>query len=223
MSPLRAFRFSVFALLASFLFVSLSSAQVPTGRQYLDGTWRMQSSCQDSAKAEQISTVGFDASKWHPAEVPGTVVGALVTDKTLPDPNFGMNLKSFPGFVMDNRGVFATRDMPENSPYRCSFWFRTEFSTPNSSKPTSWLHFLGINYRANIWLNGKKVADKADAAGAYREFEFRVQDALKKGANNALAVEIFAPEKWDLGITWVDWNPTPPDKDMGIWREVFLS
>ena len=40
---------------------------------------------------------------------------------------------------------------------------------------------------------------------------------------NALAVEVFAPEKNDLGLTWVDWNPTPPDKDMGIWREVFLS
>jgi exo-1,4-beta-D-glucosaminidase len=50
-----------------------------------------------------------------------------------------------------------------------------------------------------------------------------VEDALKRGGSNALAVEIFAPEKWDLGITWVDWNPTPPDKDMGIWREVFLS
>ena len=47
--------------------------------------------------------------------------------------------------------------------------------------------------------------------------------ALKKDSSNALAVEIFAPEKCDLGITWVDWNPTPPDKDMGIWREVFLS
>ncbi|HXX14250.1 MAG TPA: glycoside hydrolase family 2 TIM barrel-domain containing protein [Candidatus Eremiobacteraceae bacterium] len=204
-------------------FASALCAQVPANRQYLDGTWRMQSSCVDSSKGEQISSTGFDASKWIPAEVPGTVVGAQVTDKVLPDPDYGMNLKSFPGFVLDSKGVFATRDMPDNSPYRCSFWFRTEFSVPDSSYSTPWLHFLGINYRANIWLNGKKVADKADVAGAYREFEFRVGDALKKGSRNALAVEIFAPEKWDLGITWVDWNPTPPDKDMGMWREVFLS
>ena len=65
----------------------------------------MQSSCRDSAKGEQISVAGFDASKWHPAEVPGTVVGALVTDKSLPDPNYGMNLKSFPGFVSDTKGA----------------------------------------------------------------------------------------------------------------------
>jgi len=210
-------------LFTCILFVSYSSAQTPATRQYLDGTWRMQSSCKGSAKGDQISTVGFDASKWHAAEVPGTVVGALVTDKTLPDPNFGMNLKSFPGFVSDAKGLFATNDMPADSPYRCSFWFRTEFATPSSSKPTAWLHLLGINYRANVWLNGKKVADRAEVAGAYREFELRVENALKRGDSNALALEIFAPEKWDLGITWVDWNPTPPDKDMGIWREVFLS
>jgi exo-1,4-beta-D-glucosaminidase len=223
MHPLRAFRFSIFMLFTCILFVPYSSAQTPATRQYLDGTWRMQSSCKDSAKGDQISTVGFDASKWHAAEVPGTVVGALVTDKTLPDPNFGMNLKSFPGFVSDTKGLFATNDMPADSPYRCSFWFRTEFATPSSSKPTAWLHLLGINYRANVWLNGKKVADRAEVAGAYREFELRVENALKRGDSNALALEIFAPEKWDLGITWVDWNPTPPDKDMGIWREVFLS
>ena len=45
----------------------------------------------------------------------------------------------------------------------------------------------------------------------------------RKGAN-AIALEIFAPLKNDLGITWVDWNPTPADKDsLGIWKEVFLT
>jgi exo-1,4-beta-D-glucosaminidase len=224
MSLLRAFRFSVLLLAACLISTSFLVAQTPLTRQYLHGTWRMQSSCLDNAKGEQISTAGFDASKWHAAEVPGTVVGALVTDKSLPDPNYGMNLKKFPGFVSDTKGLFATRDMPADSPYRCSFWFRTEFATPDSSsKAASWLHFLGINYRANVWLNGKKIADRADVAGAYRAFEFRVNDLLKKDGPNALAVEVFAPEKNDLGLTWVDWNPTPPDKDMGIWREVFLS
>ena len=88
---------------------------------------------------------------------------------------------------------------------------------------TDWLHFNGINYRANIWLNGQKVADAKDVAGTYRTFEFNVTKFLKRGERNALAVEVFAPGKDDLGITWVDWNPTPPDKDMGIWKEVFLT
>ena len=224
MPVLRALRFSAFLLFSSFVFTSFTMAQTPADRHDLHGTWRMQSSCLDKTSGEQISVAGFDAAKWHPAEVPGTVVGALVTDKSLPDPNYGMNLKKFPGFVSDTKGLFATRDMPADSPYRCSFWFRTEFSTPGSSaKPAAWLHFLGINYRANVWLNGKKIADRADVAGAYRTFEFRIDQLLKKSGPNALAVEVFAPEKNDLGLTWVDWNPTPPDKDMGIWREVFLS
>jgi exo-1,4-beta-D-glucosaminidase len=224
MSALRALRFFVLILLTCLLSASFLTAQTPTRRQYLHGSWRLQSSCIDSGKGDQISVAGFDASKWHVAEVPGTVVGALVTDKTLPDPDYGMNLKQFLGFSSDTKGLFATRDMPADSPYRCSFWFRTEFSRPDSFAGRAvWLHFLGINYRANVWLNGQKIADRTDVAGAYRTFEFPVAQLLKKDGGNALAVEIFAPEKNDLGLTWVDWNPTPPDKDMGIWREVFLS
>jgi exo-1,4-beta-D-glucosaminidase len=72
-------------------------------------------------------------------------------------------------------------------------------------------------------VNGQKIGDKADVAGAYRTFEFPLKAVLQPGGTNVLAVEVFAPEKYDLGLTWVDWNPTPPDKDTGIWREVFLS
>jgi exo-1,4-beta-D-glucosaminidase len=82
---------------------------------------------------------------------------------------------------------------------------------------------LGINYRANVWLNGQKIADASDVAGTFATFEFNVSKALHAGTANALAVEVFAPSKNDLGISWVDWNPTPPDKDMGIWKEVFLT
>ena len=86
-----------------------------------------------------------------------------------------------------------------------------------------WLHFDGINYRANVWLNGKKIADAADVAGAFRVFEFNVTAWIQAGKPNALAVEIFAPEKNDLTINWVDWNPMPPDKNMGLWKDVFIT
>jgi exo-1,4-beta-D-glucosaminidase len=190
----------------------------------LQGMWQMQSSCEDKFGGDTISFVGYAAKGWHAAEVPGTVVGALVGDKSLPDPDYGINLKSFAGFSSSPEGPFSNRDMPADSPYRCSYWFRTEFATPPAlAGKVIWLHFLGINYRANVWLNGKKIADRAEVAGAYRSYEFRISDLLNLSGKNALAVEVFAPEKNDLGLTWVDWNPTPPDKDMGIWREVFLS
>ena len=221
--------FAPLAILLSALFFSDSAALAapassPESRISLHGSWQLQSSCVDKSSAESVSTPGFAAKDWHKAEVPGTVVGALVTDKTLPDPDYGMNLKNFPGASLGGEEPFSNRDMPSDSPYRCSFWFRTEFPTPAGlANKAVWLHFLGINYRANIWLNGKKIADQADVAGAYRSYEFRVNPLLNKSGINALAVEVFAPEKNDLGLTWVDWNPTPPDKDMGIWREVFLS
>jgi len=184
----------------------------------------MQSSCKETAKGEQISVAGFGTEQWISAEVPGTVVGAQVGAKVLPDPDYGMNLTKFPGFDANRHSLFSNVDMPADSPYRCAFWFRTEFdSAKDAAKQATWLHFLGINYRANVWVNGKKIADKADVAGAYRTFEFPLAAVLRAEGTNVLAVEVFAPEKYDLGLTWVDWNPTPPDKDMGIWREVFLS
>src|SRR5215469_3863616 len=212
-------------LFAAFFSIKTTRAQdSPAGRIFLHRGWRMESACKLSAKPEALSTLDFDDSKWHIAVVPGTIVGTLVTDKTLPDNNYGENLKSFPGAFNDNKHQAANLDMPADSPFRCSFWFRTEFATPPAfANRLVWLHFLGINYRANIWLNGRQLANRDDVAGAYRAYEYRINDLLNKTGKNALAVEIFTPEKNDLALTWVDWNPTPPDKDAGMWREVFLT
>ena len=185
--------------------------------------WQLQSSCDVKASAEQVSTVGFDAKAWHRSDMPSTVVAALVADKTYPEPTYGTNLRKFPGFSDDRQHFFSNLDMPKGSPFACSWWFRTEFTLPTDrAGKTNWLHFLGINYRANVWLNGKKIADANDTAGTYVAFEFNVSKALRAG-QNALAVEISAPGKNDLGLTWVDWNPTPPDKNMGFWKEIFLT
>jgi len=227
MSPSREFSARMlggaFVSLLLSMIVAAATEPLPA-RIYLHKNWQIQSSCDVKAAGEQISAAGFDAKGWHKAAIPATVVGALVTDKTYPDPNFGTNLKSFPGMNYSDKNLFANQDMPEGSPFRCSWWFRTEFTLPvGESKRTQWLNFLGINYRANIWINGHKVADAADVAGTYRSFEFNVSKFVQPGKANGLAVEVFAPEKDDLGITWVDWNPTPPDKNMGIWKEVFLE
>src|ERR1700687_5678216 len=195
-----------------------------TAQLFLHKNWLLQSSCEVKATGEQLSTPGFDASAWHHTDLPSTVVGALVNDKTYPDPTYGTNLRSLPGMDYSSKSFFALQDMPKDSPFLCSWSFRTEFTLPSGDGlKTKWLHFLGINYRANIWLNGQKIADAKDVAGTFETFEFNVSTLLHSGKPNALAVEIFAPGKNDLGITWVDWNPTPADKDMGIWKEVFLT
>ena len=193
-------------------------------RLWLHRDWQLQSSCEVKAKGAQISVAGFDTKGWHHADLPSTVVGALVADKTYPDPNYATNLLKLPGFVNDRQHFFSNQDMPQDSPFRCPWWLRTQFMAPAEfAGQTTWLHLLGINYRANVWLNGHKVADEKDVAGTFATFEFNVSKFLHSGGKNALALEITAPGKNDLGLTWVDWNPTPPDKDMGIWKEVFLT
>ena len=225
---MRRSRYAFFCLICSVVVCLVvpnlvTAADGPTKRTYLHKNWHLQSSCEVKATGDQISVAGFDTSSWHQADIPATVIGALVTDKTYPDPDYGMNLDSFPGMSHSRKSVFANEDMPEDSPFRCSWWYRTEFSSAVSAEKNVWLNFLGINYRANIWVNGQKIADTHDVAGTYRSYEFNVSKFLKRDAKNALALEISAPDKYDLGITWVDWNPTPPDKNMGIWKEVFLT
>lgn len=193
------------------------------GKIPLHRNWTLQSSCEAKADGADISRPGFKTEGWHHAEIPSTVVAALVADHTYPDPFFGMNLKSFPGMNYSSDTFFANQEMPEGSPFRCSWWFRTEFKDPVNPGKTAWLHFDAINYRANVWLNGEKIVDAQDMAGTYRVFEFNVTSHLESGKPNVLAVEVFAPQKNDLGVTWVDWNPTPPDKDMGLWKDVYLT
>ncbi|HLB86374.1 MAG TPA: hypothetical protein VJK29_01845, partial [Terriglobales bacterium] len=77
--------------------VASGATEVQPARIYLHKNWQVQSSCEGKASGEQISSVGFDAAAWHKTDVPSTVVGVLVADKTYPDPNYGTNLKSFPG------------------------------------------------------------------------------------------------------------------------------
>ncbi|HKV05452.1 MAG TPA: hypothetical protein VJO53_10145 [Candidatus Acidoferrales bacterium] len=184
----------------------------------------LQSSCKIAAKGAQISVRGFPTDGWHATAVPSTVVAALVADKTFPDPYFGDNLRSIPGTSYPIGKMFSVLPMPKDSPFRCSWWYRTEFRPPQMSDwQHVWLHFDGINNRANIWLNGHEVAGANEVAGAYRTYDFDITPLLApEGMSNALAVEVFSQTEKDLGINWVDWNPTPPDKDMGLWRGVWM-
>lgn len=184
------------------------------------GGWEIQSSCDLKAAGDQVSQPGFATTGWHKTTVPNTVVGTLVDDKTYPDPMVGTNLKSLPGMNYSTSTFFALQDMPDGSPFKCSWWWRNEFVVPAAfAKKNIAIHFPGINYRANVWFNGQKIADAQDVVGTYRNFEFDLSKLAKPGAKNVIALEIFAPAKEDLGITWVDWNPTPADKDLGIWKE----
>jgi len=211
------------AFIISGLLLGFSVAATAQQRTELRTGWAIQSSCKVAEKGDVVSTPTFAPTGWYPATVPSTVLAALTAAKAFPDPFFGMNLRAIPGTSYPIGRVFSRLPMPADSPYRCSWWYRTEFTAPGAKGRVFNLHFAGINYRANVWLNGRQVAGAAEVAGAYRTYEFDVSKTLRPGAVNALAVEVFAPTEKDLAVNWVDWNPAPADKNMGLWREVYLT
>ena len=217
--------------LGAVLLVSAMPSALRAGPQFqaakklaLNDGWAIQSSAAISAPADVLSRPGFKAQGWYPASVPNTVLAVLIENKLYPDPYFGMNLRSIPGAEYEIGKNFSNLPMPSASPFRNSWWYRTEFDVPAAmSGKILWLEFQGINYRADIWLNGRPLARASQIAGAFRRYEFDVTRFILAGKMNALAVEVFPPQPGDLAITWVDWNPAPPDKDMGLWGDVSLS
>ena len=214
----------VFLLLSSVSFAQQAKLAQTSSKLRLADGWMLQSSSKIDQSGETLSKAGFQPKGWYPISVPTTVVSALVKHKVLPDPMFGMNLRQFPGVSYPIGANFSNLPMPPDSPYLVSWWYRKTFTLPADYKgKTVWLNFRGINYRANIWLNGKQIAKSDDVAGAWRTYEFNVTGIAKPDLENVLAVQVFAPTEKDLAITFVDWNPAPPDKNMGLWREVFLT
>jgi exo-1,4-beta-D-glucosaminidase len=185
--------------------------------------WAIQSSASVKAGGEDVSRTGFATAGWHPATVPTTVVSALVADGTYPDPYFGMNLRQIPGTSYEPGANFSLEPMPADSPFAVPWWYRTEFDLPPATAGrTLWLHLDGVNFRFDAWLNGKKIADAARTAGAFRTHKIDVTGLARPG-RNALAVLVTAPRPTDLAITFVDWNPMPPDKLMGLYRPVWVA
>jgi exo-1,4-beta-D-glucosaminidase len=180
-----------------------------------------------SADDAQVSLPGFDASKWYAARhMPATVLQILQENGVYKNLYFGMNLAT-PGEL-----------------WKQDWWYRTTFTAP-AGRETYSLIFNGINYRADIWLNGHKVANRATVVGMYSEFEFNVTEFVARGGSNVLAVKI-TPEQSlegengiELGDSWLDWInwkylgyhdpakhldiPFVPDRNAGVWKRVFLS
>ena len=205
---------------SAFLFLPPASLSAQT---VLRAGWKVQSSAQVPASASQVSEPGFSTRGWYPTSAPKTVFAVLVENGVYKNPYFGMNLRSFPGVAYKIGGQFANEELPADSPYAVPWWYRNEFDVPAADKGKQiWMQFRGINYRAEIWINGKKVAGADEVVGAFRRYDFNVTQFIHPGAKNAVAVSVSAPKAGELGITWVDWNPAPPDKDMGLWQEVVL-
>jgi len=213
-------------LFSTFMFAQQPNTRrsQPDAKLSLADGWALQSSCKVEQNGAVLSTSQFQPKGWYTVTVPTTVVAALVKHKVYPDPYFGMNLRTLPGVTYPIGGKFLSLPTPQDSPFIMPWWYRKEFAIPAGFRgKTIWLKFNGINYRANIWLNGKQIAKSDDVAGTWRTYEFNVTSAALPGKTNALAVQVYSPTENDLTITFWDWNPAPPDKHMGIFREVEIT
>ena len=190
--------------------------------------WRLASSWSAVEEGIVISQPSYDASKWYPiANMPATVLQVLQEDGVYPNLYFGKNM---------------TETVPRDL-FRQDWWYRTNFRV-NSDHKLEWLVFKGVNYRAEIWLNGERLANNRQIVGMYNEFELNITGKVKLGADNVLAVKVTPEQAFEdidgveLADAWFDWINVkyfgfkvgdqdvgitfPPDRNAGVWKQVYL-
>jgi exo-1,4-beta-D-glucosaminidase len=189
----------------------------------LQNGWSLQSACKATESGEAISAPSYRPSGWIPTTVPSTILAAQVAAGTYRDIYFSTNLRSVPGMTYPIGENFSNLPMAAESPYHCGWWYRKQFDVAAKLAAERYhLQFDGINYSADIWVNGKRIADQSQIRGAYRSYEFDVSQEVRRGGENVVAVEVFPPTEKSLAMNWVDWNPMPPDKNMGLWSKARL-
>ena len=192
------------------------------------GAWRLQRANLATAEGPAFSQYGYRDETWVVATVPGTVLTSYLNVEAIPDPDYGKNQL----YVSD-------------SFFYSDFWYRTEFTAPTLAHgEMAWLNFDGINWKADVFLNGDKIGR---VEGGFMRGRFDVSGKIKAGAVNALAVrveknatpgsckqktlEICSKNGGALGadnptyhssIGW-DWISTIRGRNTGIWGDVHLD
>jgi hypothetical protein len=192
--------------------------------------WKLQAAPDVSSSGERISKSDIDTSKWLNATVPGTVLTTYVDRGVYPDPYWDMNNLAIP-----------------ESLNKQDYWYRVEFPTPIKRDEASryTLTLNGINYAAQVWLNGNKLGEMT---GAFLRGSYDISELLSASGNNTLAVRISPPPHSGIpqeqsihggpgenggtmlldGPTFVasegwDWIPAIRDRNSGLWQDVTLK
>ena len=234
-----------------------ASAQPAPVRQVQLIRFGLQSAAVITAPGDLISSPQYQTKDyWFPVRVPCTVLTGLVANKVYPDPYTGMNNMLIP----DASDAFNHQYHLEQyshlpgqpNPWKKPYWYRTTFSVPAADKGRHFqLIFKGINYRAEVWLNARRIADSSQMVGMFAEHDLDATEAIRPGQNNTLAVKIYPLDDpglpatpqlkalddfyenggptGDIGknvtmlssVGW-DWIPEVRDRNMGIWQPVYL-
>jgi len=173
----------------------------------------MQSSTQVAEAGASLSQAGYKTSGWYKVSVPTTIIAGLLSNKVYDfDPFYDRNFEKLNDPKLDS-----------------TWWFRKEFILPKTEKGKDVvLRLHGINYKANVWLNGVLIADSNQIVNPYRIIELNVSKNIKSEGINTLALEIKRPidpnkHGGDLAIDYADWIHYPPDYNAGIINNIEIK
>ena len=202
--------------------------------------WKMKKAGEVKEIPEKMSVPGYNTDGWLPAIVPGTVLNSLVHNKVYPEPYWGINNK------LESKQI---PDISETGRDFYTYWFRTEFEIPSSFEGRYiWIQPDGINYRAEIWINGNLLSTMN---GMFTNDYIDITEWANVGGKNALAIKVLPvdvpgttkPKKWgapgefhnggngNIGLNTtmlmsVGWDFTfmdgIRDRNTGIWKSISL-
>ena len=200
-------------LSCAFIGTSLASyypaplASIP-GHKDAIPSWDFQTTSDVSKDIASLSQPGVDTSKWHHAPVSRcTLMGCLLAAGDYKDDElwYSDNLNKF------NWGQFSV-----------PWVYRNEFQLSPQKDCHFFLQTNGIIPYAELYLNGKKVANSVTQSGAYGGHEYDITNLVAK--DNALVVKVFPTDyQYDFAVGFVDWNPYPPDNGTGVWRDITVK
>ncbi|MEC8682227.1 MAG: glycoside hydrolase family 2 TIM barrel-domain containing protein [Bacteroidota bacterium] len=217
-----------FLYFACFLCLCLSIQVLSAQERYeLNTDWFCNPISDTKENGTTLSQPDFKLKRWMPATVPGTVLTTLLNNEKVPDPFYGMN----------NNKI---KDIYETGREYYTYWFTKDFKETAAPGEQVWLKFRGINYSADVYLNGKKV-NQTPFKGMYLRREFNITSLLNKNGKNRLAVlvhpadEVGNPNGGQGGDGTIakgvalqytagwDWIQPVRDRNTGIWDKVFIE
>ena len=182
-------------------------------RMILKDGWQMQSSVKVADAGDKVSQTGYKTLGWYKVSVPTTIIAGLLSNKVYDfDPFYDMNFEKLKDPNLDT-----------------TWWFRKEFIIPRSEKGKDVvLKLHGINYKANVWLNGVLIADSNQIVNPFRIIELNISKNIKSTGTNTIALEIKRPMNpnkrgGDLAIDYADWIHYPPDYNAGIVNNIEIK
>ncbi len=147
----------------------------------LNNGWQCSHITKTGKSGAEISKNSFSIAGWLPATVPGTVLTTLLNNKLIPDPFYGVNNQRIPDIYTTGRDYYT-------------YWFVKDFQEKTlKNKEEVWLHFRGVNYGCDVYLNGHKLNEKTHY-GMYLRQTYNVTALLAKDGNNRLAVLVYPPD-----------------------------